>query len=111
MKNKSLVFLFILFFYGIHFGVFPSSFPENTKCKKKEDLKHAWYWIKREIPRAIPIVTNKCLIRIANLQHLKATKEHFEIVLELQRKNKFYKPLPANKNKPEYLPDIWNDVV
>ena len=101
MKNKS-IFLIILFFcYGIFFGLFPTSFPEYTKCEKKELLRQGWNYVVSEIPRAKPLITNKCLIRIGNLQYLKATNDHFDKIIEI--KNSFIEA-------PEYLPSIFNKV-
>ena len=98
---RSIFFLFLVFGYSVHFGLFPKSFPEHTNCKNKEDLRLAWNFVKGELPRALPLVTNKCLIRIGNLQYLKATNDHFDKVIEI--KNSLIEA-------PDYSPSIWNKV-
>ena len=110
MKNKSIPFLFLFFCYGVYFGLFPTSFPEYTKCEEKELLRKGWNYVLNELPRAKPLVTNKCKIRIGNIPHLKATNPHYKKVIEMRFQNEFYKPLPVNKNGPEHLPSIWNEV-
>ena len=107
---RSIFFLFLVFGYSVHFGLFPKSFPEHTNCKNKEDLRLAWNFVKGELPRALPLVTNKCLIRIGNLQYLKATNPHYKKVIKMRFNNEYYKPLPINENGPEHLPSIWNEV-
>ena len=108
--NRSILFLILFFAYSVHFGLFPSSFPEYTKCKEKELLRVAWYYVVSELPRTKPIVTNKCKIRIANIPYLKATNPHYKKVIKMRFENELYKPLPVNKNGPEHLPSIWNEV-
>ena len=101
MKNKSVLGLLLFFSYAIYFGLFPKSFPEYTKCEKKELLRQGWNYIISELPRAKPLITDKCLIRIGNLQYLKATNDHFDKVIEI--KNSLIEA-------PDYSPSIWNKV-
>ena len=101
MKNKSVLGLLLFFSYAIYFGLFPKSFPEYTKCEKKELLRQGWNYIISELPRAKPLITDKCLIRIGNLQYLKATNYHFDKAIEI--KNSLIEA-------PDYSPSIFNKV-
>lgn len=101
MRNKSILLITLFFSYGVYFGLLPSSFPEHTKCEKKELLRQGWNYIISELPRAKPLITNKCLIRIGNLQYLKATNAHFDKAVEI--KNSLIEA-------PNYSPSIWNKV-
>ena len=102
-KNyKSLFFLSLIFLYAIHFGLFPLNFPEYTKCEKKDLLRKGWKLVVSEVPRAKPIVTNNCLIRIGNLQYLKATDRHFKKIIEIR--STFIEPA-------DYLPSVKNKVI
>ena len=110
MRNKSIPFMILFLCYGIYFGLFPTSFPEYTKCEKKELLRQGWNYVLTELPRAKPLVTNKCKIRIGNIPYLEATNPHYKKVIKMRFNNEYYKPLPINKNGPEHLPSIRNKV-
>ena len=101
MRNKSILFITLFFSYGIYFGLLPSSFPEYTKCEKKELLRQGWNYVVSEVPRAKPLITSKCLIRIGNLQYLKATNAHYDKIIEIRS---------SLKEAPNYLPSILNKV-